>query len=408
MFFARPIIEALETRRLLAVDLAASVSASVLPPSVLVGTVGRGRVSVSLGNVDALPLPRTTPRVDVQVLAFSQATPNGVLVGQARNVSLAGLRDTSRPRNLNVRVSLPRTLSSGEYTLEVVVDPQNRVGESNGTRANNASSLAAPVVVSSAFSRLSISTLTYKLNAATPGSRGSAVASIRNLGNVTTRGTVNLRILASPASSGVSAVPAELGRVENVRLTVGANKTLRYSRNLNFTVPLNVNFDSAQYVLFAEIVPLALTPADNGTQRERRASATQLVNLPAVPRTAAAPLIAGVSTRLTFTATQSIGDPTIGIAESGTVLDSAGRSGRYTYAFVPASSNQPQSTAFSLDFGVGPQGQSPFTADYTIDFTATPVSTFSSRTAEFGVASGIQGTLKVRQTSDTGVAFRVL
>lgn len=398
-------VECLEERRLLAVDLSVSVVTPTLPPSVLIGAVGRGRVALAVSNLDTAALARNTPRIDVQVFAVSQGTPNGVLVGQARNVSVAGLRDRSRPKRVTVPVTLPRSLPAGEYTLRVVADPLNRVSEGSGTLSNNGATLASTVVVSSPFSRLTVTGLTYKVKNPTAGAVGTAVASIRNLGNVTVRGTASIRILSSPTDSGVSAVPAELGRVDNVRITVGANKTIRYSRNLRFITPVNVNLGSAQYVIFAEIIPGTLNVTDTGSQRDRRASSTQPVTIPASPRTSASPLIFGVASSLTFTATQSFGDPTVGLAESGTIVDSNGRTGRYTYAFVPATANLPQSTAYSLDFPIGPQGQPPFTADYVLDFTSTPLSTFSGRTVVFGASSNIAGTLKVKQTSDPGVAF---
>lgn len=400
-------VESLESRQLLAVDLAVSAVTPTLPPSVLTGSVARGRVALSLSNLDTTALARTTPRVDVQVFAFSQAAPDGILVGQTRNLSLTGLRDTSRARKVTVPVTLPRSLAAGEYTLRVVADPQNRVSEGSGSLSNNRATLASTVVVSSPFSRLSVTNLSYKLKTPTAGSAGTAVATIRNLGNVTVRGTASIRLLASPTDTGVSAVPAELGRVNNVRISVGANKTIKYSRNLRFVTPVNVSLASAQYVIFAEIIPGTLNVADSGTPGERRGSSPQLISIPASPRTATTPLIFGVASTLTFTATQSLGDPTVGLAESGTILDSNGRSGRYTYAFVPASANRPQSTAFSLDFSVGPQGQPPFTADYNLDFTSTPIPTFSGRTVTFGATTDIAGTLKVTKTTDTGVAFRL-
>lgn len=399
-------VEVLESRQLLAADLSVGVLQPVLPPAVVVGGVGRGRVPVQLTNTRAEPIARNT-RVDVRVIAFSDAQPDGVVVGQARNVNLTGMADGQRPRRVNVPVVFQRSLAAGEYQLVVVADPDNRVGESNVTLANNSSLLSSKVIVDVPFSRLAVEGVTYRLANTNPGTRGTAQVAIRNLGNVTTRGTVNVRVLASPATAGISAVPVELGKVENVRLAVGANKLIRYSRNLRITAPVSADVAPTQYVIFVEITPVSLSTPDRGLQADRRGSSPVRATLPAVQRTEQSPLVPGITRTLLFTATQSFGDPAFGVAESGTVVDSSGRAGRYTYAFVPAVGSNPQSTAFSLEFGAGPRGEPPLTIDYVVDFTGDPITSFNTRTVEFGVTDPA-GTLRVRQTADTGVTFRLV
>lgn len=405
--------EELERRQHLAADLAVTPLSPALPPAVVVGKAARGRVPVQIANLDTAPIGRNT-RVDIQVLAVSPATPDGVLIGQARNVNVSGLADGSRPRRVNVPVVLPRTLPASEYQIVVVADPDNRLNEPASQQGNNVVSLARPVVVDVPFSRLTVEGTLYRFRVSgagsagvAPGSRGTAQVLLRNLGNVAVRGTVNVRVLASPTAAGVSAVPVELGRVDNARIAVGANKLLRFTRNLRLVAPVSANSAPSSYVVFAEITPVTLSVPDRAVASERRGVSSQPLPLPPPQRTAQSPLIPGVTRTLLFTATQTFGDPSFGVAESGTVVDANGRSGRYTYAFVPASGSLPQSTAFSLEFGVGPRGEPPYTADYIVDFTGDPITTFGGRSVEFGVDGGT-GVLRVKQTADPGVTFRVL
>lgn len=400
------LVELLESRQHLSVDLTVNLLTPAVPPSVVVGKAARGRVSLELSNLSAVPVARST-RIEVQVLAVSSGQPDGVLVGRARSVNISGLADGARPRRVNVPVVLPRTLPAGDYQLVVSADPDNRLSEAAATRTNNLAALTTPVVVDVPFSRLTVQGMTYRLPRTEPGSRGTAQVLIRNLGNVSVRGAVNIRVLASPTAAGVSAVPVELGRVDNARVAVGANKVVRFSRNLRIVAPVNAGFASASYVVFAEITPVSLSVADRAVASERRGVASNNLPLPPLQRTAQSPLIPGVTRTLFFTTTQSFGDPAFGVAEAGTVVDSAGRTGQYTYAFVPASGTLPQSTAFSLQFGTGPRGEAPFTADYLIDFAGEPLTTFAGRRVEFGVDAGL-GVLRIKQTADPGVGFRLI
>jgi hypothetical protein len=358
-------LEALELRRLLAADLILDAGGSSLPASVLVNTGRRGTVSVAVGNSDAVAFARTAPRIDVAVfIRLEGESALGMEVGRARNLSLSGLSNSRSPRAVKISVSIPKSTASGTYELVVVADPQNRLAETGTALDNNRDASPQKLTISPPFSRLVVTGVRLSpVGSSTLVGDGTAraVLTVRNDGNVAVAGVVDVSfVAASPAFSGTFAL-REVTGVSIKSLAVGKSVSIGGGREaLIFRLPVNSSLTTEPFAVSAAITPRSLTTgsarspvavSDAGTTEQRRAVSPQFTLAPA-GRTAASPLLPGLGKTLTFTVRNTFTNVALpGLnSETGDVVDELGRTGTFTFVYLPPAGGRPADISLSLTF----------------------------------------------------------
>lgn len=358
-------MEALESRRLLAANLAVDAGGSSLPASLLVNTVRRGTVSVAVGNADAVAFARTAPKVDVAVfLRVEGESGLGIEVGRARNLSLSGLSNAKSPRTVKVAVTIPKSTATGTYELVVVADPQNRLAETGTALDNNRDASPQKLTIAPPLSRLVVTGVRLSpvgSSSLTGDGTARAVLTLRNDGNVPVAGVVDVSfVAASPAFSGTFALRDVTG-VLIKSLAVGKSVSIGSGREaLTFRLPVNSSLTAEPFAVSAAITPRNMTTgsarsplavSDAGTTEQRRAVSPQFTLAPA-GRTAASPLLPGLGKTLTFTVRNTFtNDALPGLnSETGDVVDESGRAGTFTFVYLPPAGGRPADISLSLTF----------------------------------------------------------
>lgn len=402
-------LESLEPRQLLAADAAVTYVSTTLPSQVVYKSTRGGVVTAQLANLDSVKGPKTRFNVVVQLVPAGQT--QGRVVGTLRNQTLSTLSGTAS-RTLRIPVVLPGTrtpVDKGIYSLVVIADPTNKLGSAADTLANNTSSSSGAttpfsVTVADPFTRLSVVNLsaTFPTNAA-PGSLGTATLSVRNDGNVTARGTLDLSFFG--VSQG-SSDQVQISDTRRIPISLSAGVTRVVAKNVRVTVPANTGFSNSTLAIVGRITPNSIGVPDTGTEATRQDVAPTTVTLPPVSRTDTAPLVPGLGNILTFTiGTTSpfgpIDDITRTRSESnGNVVDNNGRVGKYTWLYTAAIGQSPAQGLLTLTFP-GNANQAPFIARYRFSFTsATPAFTsLAGRSFTLGAANP-DATLRLTSTLD--------
>lgn len=399
-------LDQLELRRMFAANLAISYQSSTLPASTVLSKVGKGTIVVQLKNTDTAVLTRS--KVDVQVRLIGDADPTGSVVATTRNVSLKGLTHNGKPKTLRIPIRLPASTPAGTYQFVVIADPENKLQETELSRADNSVAVPKVLTIDAPFSQLRITDVAYSYSKLDANGRGKATISITNDGNVTSKGTVNVSLFAT--TQGIPE-PIKLGEASNVKVSIarGSRKAIR---NLRINPFANSNLQSSEFSVFAEITP-STVPQDNGTSTQRQAAASNMLIVPALIRNADHPLFAGLGRTLSFAVTSPPTNSEIPgyVSENGDVEDELGRRGSFKWIFFPSFSDQPPDVSLTLSFPAVAK-QPAFSVRYGITYSGAEYTSLKGRKLVFGVAQsdavGLVKNVNITAPSypiDSGVAF---
>lgn len=127
-------IESLESRSLMSVDLSLKTLTSTLPPSVETTALSKLKgitAKVTLVNSGSEALPKTLAPVEAKVFLKSSS---GVetLIGTVKAAKYGGLKSAGT-KNLTAKCTIPTTLAKDTYTLEAKIDTTAAVTESDET-----------------------------------------------------------------------------------------------------------------------------------------------------------------------------------------------------------------------------------------------------------------------------------
>jgi hypothetical protein len=415
-------IDQLEPRQFLAADLAVTYLSTTLSSQVVYKATRTGVVTARLQNLDTVKGPRT--RFDVQVMLVPNGQSTGRVVGTLRNQTVANLTN-STSRNIRIPVTLPGTrtpVDKGTYSLVLIADPTNKLTEQPGSRTNNTSASTGAttpytVTVADPFTKISVLSLqtSFPDNAA-PGTLGTATLTVRNDGNVTARGTLDLSFFGVRQGSSDQ---VQISDTRRIPISLGAGLSRVVAKNVRVTVPANTSPSSSTLTIVGTITPSTIGVQDTGTPLTRQTTIPTTVTLPPVTRTNSQPLVPGLGNVLTFTIGSTapygpVDDITKTRAESnGNVVDNNGRVGKYSWVYTAAAGNTPAQGLLTLTFP-GSGNQAPFTARYRFVYSgSSPAFTaLAGRSFTLGVASNADATLKlttsldVDDPNDTGVTIK--
>ncbi len=160
---AASVIEALESRTMFSVDLAAAALVSKLPDHVIAGekitATAKATVSVSADS-DAAEL--RSLKATVQFFLRSEGVVDASSdIALSKVMIVSGLR-AGKAKLVTAKLTIPLGTSGGAYSLIAVVDGQNVIAESN--EANNFIAAAGPTAVATPFVSLDILPVTYPFN----------------------------------------------------------------------------------------------------------------------------------------------------------------------------------------------------------------------------------------------------
>lgn len=396
----------------------ASVEATF--PSVEPGSPGRAKLT--LRNDGNLP---TGGRIDVRFFGVRQGTTERFAMGEVLDLpvrTLAPGRSAMVANNVPLVVPSEEVSDKGtEIAIDVVAEVVSRNLTGANTRADVSLAAAAPLRIVPPFSELEVATVTTQFPNTTPGTAGTATVSLRNKGNLTSRGNVTVRFFGVRQGS---TDQVRMGDAITVPVEIAPGATAVIANNVPLIVPANGSNASVNLTLVAEINTATITPGDKNTV-VRGAVATPLV-LPPVDRTDnASPLVSGLGSTISFVITprsalNPVGnfpdDPTQLRGETGRATDNLGRVGSYTWTYLPGNVNTGPDVILKLDFPGDPAtGAVPFSSRYRVTFAGTPApfTALDGRSLTFGVANNLsQGLVRFTESSgntpsnDPGVTFR--
>lgn len=304
-------IESLETRTFLAADLAVDITASRLPSDLINGAAVQSSVSAKVRNFGD-PISRSALPV---LLTASLRNDAGELttIGSA-SVRVAGLSPGDSARNVTLRVTVPASLASGDYTLVITADPNQT--QPDNDRTNNTAT-GNIVRVTDLRNDLIVTGTTNLDGTVEPGASGFVFVTLRNDGNKPLKSEVTVQVLLT--SNGTTRTATT---VSGIRINLGANRETRI-RLINYSIPLSAPLGPTGVDI--RVTPQFALPGDTLANNTAPLADLTLATL-AAPTGALARL--GLSDTLTFVRTDR--DTDFGIyREEGTFKDSQGRTGKY-------------------------------------------------------------------------------
>jgi uncharacterized delta-60 repeat protein len=170
------------------IDLVGSVSARLRSTNIVGGT--RGTVTVNVANSGTLAASGTAT---IQ-LFFSDDTTLNTTDASLTPVSVRVALKAGKNRNFSVKFVFPSNLPDGTYNVLALVNSTGTITEINDR--NNSAGGLSPLAIRAPFSDLSI--VSSKLPATISNAKKASLSfTLRNDGNVLSRGTAVVRLLAS-------------------------------------------------------------------------------------------------------------------------------------------------------------------------------------------------------------------
>jgi hypothetical protein len=211
-------------------DIDAAITSVTFPASVLEGTEGRGKITVTITNSSDASLPRGV-KATVEIFAQPVGGGTDILIGSRSNSSISNLASEA-DKFFSIPVTLPANAAEGDYTFYAVV-----TDEVNDQSLETAATGATEVAPANVDLTVAIDDAKFKpdTNVVTGDETEFKLpVSVTNGGNSPlVNGVVDLTIHAIPNGGGDPVLVSTISSVNLGTIKAGGAKKL----NLEFTLP---------------------------------------------------------------------------------------------------------------------------------------------------------------------------
>lgn len=311
-------------------DLTATFGDIKLPSSIVQGKAVKGSAKVNINLIGNAGLP-AKQTVGLQVILRPTAG-DDVVIGSIAAQTLSGLT-SSKPKTVNVNLSILASLPPGSYTLHAIVDPttlsqpRGRLAESNEN--NNTRDAGFTFISAPAFVDTGITTASHSFPAnATSGNKASASATLKNFGNADATGTGTVTFVARRNGE----ADKTLGTA-SVALKLKPGATLIVKATL--TIPSSLT-DDATYTVVALFTPPANGAGDTTGNNSFTTANSFTASVPP-------PSFPALGNQVRFTSeTRTTPDlaSSITIMTQGTYVDGNGNTGTFNLLWLAANFQQ--------------------------------------------------------------------